>query len=204
MDRNAKGERHPDEDDHHLVALREADDLRAADDRVGDDETARQPDGQIQIPAEHRGENDGRRVDGDAAGDAALDQEEKRAEQSRLLVEALAEIFVGGENLQPLIDRNENRADDDERERLPEIVLDEADSAFVGLARHREKRDRAGLRGHDRQADGSPADGFVALEILAKIRVIIGAPNSVKRDREDRREQDDVIEPVHENRSVNA
>ena len=135
-------------------------------------------------------------------GDSALHQEEKGAEQPRFLVEPLAEIFVGGENLQPLIDRNENRADDDERERLPEIVLDEADAAFVSLAGHGEKGDRAGLRGHDRKPDGSPADGFVAFEILAKIRMIVSAPKSVKRDREDRREEDDVIEPVHENRSV--
>ena len=128
----------------------------------------------------------------------------KRAEQSRLLVEALAEIFVGGENLQPLIDRNENRADDDERERLPEIILDESDPAFVGLAGHGKKRDRAGLRRHDGKADRSPADALVALEVMAKIRMTVGAPKPVKRDRENRREQDDVIEPVHENRRVNA
>jgi hypothetical protein len=34
--------------------------------------------------------------------------------------------------------------------------------------------------------------------------VIVGAPQSVKGDRENRRDQDNVIDPVHENRRVNA
>src|SRR5205807_5764478 len=59
MDRDAEGQGHPDEDDQDLVALGEADDLGAADYRVGDDESAGEPDGEIQIPAEQRGKNDG-------------------------------------------------------------------------------------------------------------------------------------------------
>ena len=198
------GERHADEDNENLVALGEADDLRAADNRVGDDESAREPDGQVQIPAEERGKNDGRRVDGDSGGDAALDQKQKRAEQPRLFVEPLAEIFVGGVNLQPLIDRNKNRADRDERERLPEIILDEPDAALVGLAGHGEKRDRAGLRRQHGKPDGSPANRSITFEVFAEIRMIVSAPKSVERNGEDRREEDDVIEPVHENRRVNA
>jgi len=204
MDRDAEGQRHSDEDNQNLISLRQADDLRPADDGVSDDKTAREPDGQIQVPPEHRGKNDGRGVNRNSPGDSALHQKQKRAEQARLLVETLAEIFVGGENFQPLIDRNENRADDNERERLPKIVLDETDAAFVGLARHGKKRDRARLRGHDGKPDGSPADAVVAFEVVAKIWMAVGAPKSVKRDREDRREEDDVIEPVHENRRVNA
>ena len=52
IDRNPKRERHPNEDHENLVALGEADDFRAADHGVGDDESAREPDGEIQIPAE--------------------------------------------------------------------------------------------------------------------------------------------------------
>ena len=133
-----------------------------------------------------------------------MDEEQKTAEQSCFFVKPLAEIFVGGVNLEPLIDRDENRADHDERERLPEIILDEPDAAFVSLPRHREKRDRTGLGREDREADGSPANRFVAFEVLAKVRMIVSAPKPVERDREDRREEDDVIEPVHENRSVKA
>ena len=204
MHRDAKGQRHPDENDHDLIALREADDLRAADNRVGNDESAREPDGQIQIPAEQRGKNNGRRVDRDSGGDTALDQKQKGAEQSRFPIEPLTEIFVGGVNLQPLINRDENRADDDERERLAEIVLDESDPAFVGLTRHGEKRDRTGLGREDGKTDRSPANAFVALEIFAKTSGDRGAPQSVERDRENRRDQDEVIDPVHENRRVKA
>ena len=89
MNRDAKGKRHADKDDDHLVALRQANDLRAADNRVGNDESAREPDGQIQMPAEQRGKNNGRRIDRDAGGDAALHQKQKRAEQSRFLIEPL-------------------------------------------------------------------------------------------------------------------
>jgi hypothetical protein len=120
------------------------------------------------------------------------------------LIEALAEIFVGREYLQALIDRDENRADDDEGERLAEIVLDEPDAAFVGLPGHGKKGDRPCLRGHDREADGPPPDAVVALEVMAKIWMAVGFPESVKGDSQDRREEDDVIEPVHENRKVNA
>ena len=131
-----------------------------------------------------------------------LHQKQKRAEQSRFLIEALAEIFVGGVNLQPLINRNENRADDDERERLAEIILDEADPAFVSLARHGEKRDRAGLRGENGKADRSPANTFVALEIVAETFATARAPESIERYRQNRRDEDEVIEPIHENRTV--
>ena len=84
----------------------------------------------FKLPAEQGGKNDGRRVNRDAGSDPALHQKQKRAEQSRLPIEALPEIFVGGVNLQPLINRDENRADDDERERLAEIILDEIQSRF--------------------------------------------------------------------------
>ena len=41
-------------------------------------------------------------------------------------------------------------------------------------------------------------------KVLAKIRMIVSAPKAVERNGEDRREEDDIIEPVHENRSVKA
>src|SRR5204863_3890127 len=123
-----------------LVTLSQADDLRAADNGVKNYETAGEPDGQIQIPAEQEGKNDGRCVDCDPAGDPALNEKQKSAEQPRFFVETLTEIFVGGENFQALVDRHEDRADHNERERLAEIILDKPDAALVGLPRHGEKR----------------------------------------------------------------
>ena len=87
--------------------------------RVGDDEPAREPDGQIQSPAEERGENDGRRIDRDAGGETALHQKQKRAEESRFLIEPLPEILVGGENFKPL----ENRAQKSRRQRSARTVV---------------------------------------------------------------------------------
>src|SRR5213082_1565599 len=81
MDGDAKSQRHPDKDHQNLVALGEADDFRAADDGVGNHEAAREPDGEIQIPSEQRGKNDGRGVDRDSAGDPALDKKEETAEK---------------------------------------------------------------------------------------------------------------------------
>src|SRR5256714_529850 len=150
------------------------------------------------------------RISGEIALDLRLvgpeigEGEEKSAEQTRFFIETLPEIFVGSENFQALIDRDEDRADHDERERLSEIILDEPDAAFVSLAGHGEKRDRAGLGGEDGEADSSPANRPVAFQVFAEVRVIVGSPESVKRDREDRREENEVIEPVHENRSVKA
>ena len=120
------------------------------------------------------------------------------------MIETLTKVFVGSVNLQSLIDRNENRADDDEREGLAEIVLDESDPALVGLARHGKERDRAGLGREDGEPDRSPTDCFISLEVLAEVRVLPGPPQSVKRDRENRRDQDEVVDPVHENRRVKA
>src|ERR1700748_2672161 len=203
-DRDPEGKRHSDEDDEDLITLGETDDLRSADDGVEHDESAREPDRERQIPAEERRENNRRGVNRDPARDAALDEEQKPAEQPRFFVEALPEIFVGGENFQALINRDKDRADHDERERLSKIILDEPDAAFISLAGHGKKRERAGLSREHGKADRSPANRPIAFKIFAKVRVIVSAPKSVKRDRDDRREENEVIEPVHENRSVKA
>ena len=110
--------------------------------------------------------NNGWRVDRDSGSDASLHKKQERAEQLRLPVEPLAEVLIGRVNFQPLIDRNENRAHNDQRERLPKIILDETYAALIGLARHGKKRDRPGLRREDREPDRSPSNARIALEIL--------------------------------------
>ena len=118
------------------------------------------------------------------------------------MIEPLAEIFVGGENFEPLENRDENRADDDERERLPEIILDEPDPAFVSLTGHGEKCDRAGLRREDGKTDRSPANAVVAFEIMFQTFATARAPQSIQRYRQNRRDEDEVIEAIHEKRTV--
>ena len=52
VNRDRKCNRHADKDHNHLVALRDAYNLRPADDRVDDHQTACEPDGQVQAPPE--------------------------------------------------------------------------------------------------------------------------------------------------------
>ena len=113
------------------------------------------------------------------------------------LIEALAEILVSGDDLEPVINRNENRADDDEREGQSKIILDKTHPALVGLAGRGEKSDRARLRGHDRETDRAPANARVAMQVMAEIMIAARLPPAVERDREQRAEKHGVIEPAH-------
>ena len=81
---DAKGRDHADGDDRHLVFLCDAHRIGPAADRVGDDEQAARGDRDAQRESEHRREHDGRRVDRDAGAQAALQEEERGAEQPRL------------------------------------------------------------------------------------------------------------------------
>ena len=166
INHHAEGDGHSGENDHHLVALRQTNDGRSADDGVNDHETAGEPDGQVELPSENGGKNDRGRIDRDPGGDAALHEKEKRAQHLRFSIESLAEILVGRENFQLLINRHEYGADHEKRERLTKIILDETDAALVSLARHGEKSDRPGLGRENRESDSPPADRFIALEIM--------------------------------------
>ena len=90
---------HSGEDDQHLVTLGQTNDCRAAGDDVKDNESAGEPDGQVELPAEDGGKNDGRRINRDAGGNAALNKKKKCPEKLRLSIEPLAEILVGGVNV---------------------------------------------------------------------------------------------------------
>src|SRR5262249_32522334 len=128
--------------------------------------TAREPDGQVQAPPDHSGENSGRRVDRDSSSNASLHEKKECAEKLRLPIESLTEVLIGCVNFQPLIDRYEHGAHNDKRERLPEIILDEPYAALIGLARHRKKRDRPCLRREHGQSDGVPLNPRTPFKIL--------------------------------------
>ncbi len=65
---------HPQHDHAHLVFLRDADGLAAAADGVDDDDGAHQQNRQVKRPVEDRRNDDRGRVDGDAGGEAPLQQ----------------------------------------------------------------------------------------------------------------------------------
>ena len=198
MQNHAEGDRHPGEDDRHLPLLRVADSGGSAGGRVNDDEKTGEQDRQAQIPAEESGKNDRRGVNRNAGRETALEKKEKCAQQSRLLIEALPEILIGRHHLEPVIDRDEDGADHDEREGQAEIILDEAHPAFVSLPGCGEKSDRAGLRRHDGESDRPPANARVAVQIMPEIVIGTRLPPAVNRNREQRAEEHGVVDPTHE------
>src|SRR4029079_13971619 len=104
------------------------------------------------------------------------------------------EILVGGHNLEPVINRNEDRADHNECEGKTKIILDKTHAALVGLPWSGEECDRARLRGHDREPDRAPANAGVAMQVMAEVMIAAGLPPAVDRDREERAEDDGVVE----------
>ena len=188
---------HAGEDDRHLPFLREAHGDTAAGDGVDYHQQTGADDGEIEPPAEHRGYDDGGRIDGDTRGETALDEEESGAEETGFAVESPAEIFIGGVNAEPAVDGQENRADDDERERQAEIILDETDAAFEALPGDREKGDGAGLRGRDRETDGEPTRALAALEIGVEVVGVARAPRAIGRDADHRPEEHEPVDGVH-------
>ena len=101
---------------------------------VEQDEHAAGDDREIERPAHHGREHDGGRVDGDAGGDAPVEEKQAGAQQAGLLVKPLAEILVSGENFKPAKHRQEDPGDDDHGERRAKVILDETDPALVALA----------------------------------------------------------------------
>ena len=199
-----EGRHHAAEDHRHLPLLRQADRFAAAGDGVDDDEQPGEHDDEIQPPAQHGGEDDGRRVDGHARGEAALQQKQSRAEQTRLPVEAPAQELVGGVHAEPPVHGQEHGAHDDERERQPEIVLHESDAALEALPRDREKGDRARLRGHHGQADRAPAGGLAAPQVRVEAPDVARAPGPVRGDADHGAEQHHPVGEVHEKIRVNT
>ena len=193
-----RGRHHASEDHRHLPFLGQADCLAPARDGVDDHEEAAAHDDEVQPPAQHGGQDDGGRIDGHPGGEATLEQEQSRAEQARLVVEAPAEEFVGGVHPEPPVDGKEHRAHDDEGEGQPEVVLDESDAALEALSGNGEEGDGARLRGHHREADGSPADGPAALEVRAEALDLARAPGPVRSDAEHGAEEDHPVDEVHE------
>ena len=90
---------HAGENYGHLPFLRDADRFVATDRRIDDHEQSREHDRRVKPPAEHGREDDRRGVDREAGGESALQQEQARAEQARLGIETVPEVFVGRINV---------------------------------------------------------------------------------------------------------
>ena len=124
---NDEGCHHPAKDYGQLVFLGEAHRFAATGHGVNDDQQPAEDDGEIQPPAQHGGEDDGRRIDRDAGGEPALQEEQPRAEEACFGIEAPAQKLVGSVDVQTPVHRQEYRRDDDQRQRHAEVILHEAE-----------------------------------------------------------------------------
>ena len=119
------------------------------------------------------------------------------------MIETLPEILIGRDDLEPVVNRDEDGADDDEREGQAKIILEKPHPALVGLPGRGEKSDRAGLRRHDGEPDRAPANARIALQIMAEIMIGARLPPAVNRNREQRAEEHGVIEAAHKKIAAN-
>ena len=149
---------HPDHDDDHLLDVGPGDRLHAAEHRVNGRGNADRQDGKRQAPAEHDGEDDGRRGDDHARPEAARDQEQQAGQRPRAGVEAPLQVFVRREDACAVEERHQRQREDDHRQGQSEVELHEADAVVVALPRRPDQRDGAHLGGHHRQADGPPRE----------------------------------------------
>ena len=199
-----EGRDHADEDHRDLPLLRKADRFTAAGDGVDDDEEPDEHDDKIQPPAQHRGENDGGRVDGHPCGEAALQQKQPRAEETGLPVKAPAQELVGGIDAEPPVHGQKHAGHDDERERQSEIILHESDAALEALSRDRKEGNRARLRGHHGQADCAPPRGPAALQVGVEAPNLTRAPRTVRGDAAQGAKEHHPISDVHEKIRANT
>ena len=199
-----KRRHHAAENDGHLPFLRQGHRLAAARHGVNGYQQSAQDDGEVEPPAEHGGEDDGRRVYRDAGGQAARHEKESSSEQTRLGIKPVSEIFVGGINIQPPVNRQEHGGNQDQRQRHSEIILHEIQPAFVSLAGRGNECNGAGLCGRDRNADGEPADLLVAAQIVVQVPVPARMPGAISGNGQHAADQDDEIEDVHEKLIVSA
>ena len=195
----------PAEDHRHLPLLGQADRLAAAGHGVDDHEQPGEHDDEVERASRAPWRDDGGRVDGDPGGEAALQQEEAGAEQTRLLVEPPAEELVGGVDAEPPIHGQEHGAHDDEREGQAEVVLHEADAALEALARDREEGDRARLGGHHATGRSCPSRWTVLpLRYVLRLRTWRVRQEPYAAMPTHGAEQHDPIDEVHEKIRVNT
>jgi len=98
---------HPAQHYDHLMLLGLTDGPRAPRDRVQDHHGPHAQAGEAKRPAKNRGQDDGGRVDGDASGKSAQEQEQERRQLAGLAIESALKKLVGGVDPKLEIARNE-------------------------------------------------------------------------------------------------
>ena len=185
-------------DDHdHLLHVGPRDCLHAAEHRVDRCRQANRQHGQRQAPTHHDRENHRRRRDDHAALQATRQQEQQARQRARFRVKSPLEIFVRGVDARAIEERHRGDREDDHRERQAEVELHEPEAVAVALPRRADKRDRAELRGHHRQAYGPPRIAPIPQDEAVDLVAVLRPAEPVPDDEGEIAADDEPIEPAH-------
>ena len=192
-------ERNPEaeEDDAHLLHVRPGDGLDAANHRVTHHGHTHQHGGGALRPSQNYRQHDGWRVDGEPRGNAALAQEDDTGQRAGLGVEPVFQVFIRGIDAGAIKNRHHHGRDHDHGDGQSEVSLHEAHAIHVRLAGGGDKRDGAGLGGHDGERHGVPRHGFAGEQVAVHRVAAAAAVQAVGDDGNQRREQDHPIQGSH-------
>src|SRR3546814_9415887 len=112
--------------------------------------------GQMEVPAENGGKDDGWSVNGDSSGQATLYQKKDGGQRAGGKVKTVLQELISGIDFKLVIDRDDGNRENYHRNWQAEIKLYEAEPVFVGLSGCGKKGDGAGLGGHDGNTDDPP------------------------------------------------
>ena len=149
------------------------------------------------VPAEDDAHHDGRRIERQPHGRAALDQKNDSGKRARLRVEPALEILVGRIYARFVEDGDGGRAQNHHRDRQAEVELHEAHAVDVSLAGGGDERDRAGLGRHDREAHRVPRHCLAGKQIVAGGCAAAPPPEPEAGDRDYGRDHHDPVERRH-------
>src|SRR5690606_1521907 len=95
-----------------------------------------------------------------------------------------------------MVNRNENQANDDHRNRQSKIKLHKTHSVVKSLSGRRKKRNRARLSRHHRQSDREPSR-IISFEKILYIFLSARFPSSINDDEKHRSNQNQPINSLH-------
>ena len=196
-DRGQEGPGDSQKDQDHLLHVGPGDGFDPAGNRVGHDDPRHDKHRGALAPSQDHREHHRRRVERQPHAQAALDQKNQAGGQARLGVKALFEKLVSGNDFSFVKVRNDDRRDDDHRQREAEIKLDEAHPVHVGLAGGADKRDGAGLGGHDGKPHRPPGHALVGQQIAADGPAAPALVQTVADDEDQGQDQDNPIGCSH-------
>ncbi len=188
---------HAGDDDHHLLDVGPRHRLHAADAGVENHRNADDEHGDLQLPAENRGDDDRRRGQRHAERKRAAHEKQKARERSHADIEPPLEILVRRVDLRAVEKRHGRHRQDDHRERQAEIELDESQAGEVRLSGCADERDRAHLRRHHREPDGPPRQRPVAEKITFDFVRPLRSPQPVVHNPHEVDDDDGPVERAH-------